>query len=112
LVIGNSGARGSDGFDELFECFNNSQMLAALGFESSHWSESGFESAAIALDAVVGVLLGVVKRLRDGLFDRGLQGLCEISDDLVSFAMCSQRCGKEGFETDSSTPSAFSIPMR
>jgi hypothetical protein len=52
----------------------------------------------VALDAVVGVLVGVVKRVRDKFFDDGLECLCEIGDHLVWFAKCDQRGGEEPVE--------------
>ena len=49
----------------------------------------------IAFDAVVGVLLGVVKRVRDELFDDGLECLGEIGDDFVWFAVGVERWVEE-----------------
>ncbi len=57
-----------------------------VGFEASHWSESGFESAVVGLDAVVGVLVGVVERVRGQFFDHGREWLGEIGDDLIGLA--------------------------
>lgn len=62
--------------------------------KASHWSESRFESSVITLDAV-GVLVGVVERVRDQFFDHGLECLSEIGDDLVWFAVCGQCCGEK-----------------
>jgi hypothetical protein len=41
------------------------------------------------------VLVGVVELVGDEFFDDGLQGLCEICDDLVWFAVPDQRGGEE-----------------
>jgi len=41
----------------------------AIGLESAHWSKPGFESAVVALDTIIGVLVGVVQRLRDQLVE-------------------------------------------
>jgi hypothetical protein len=52
----------------------------------------------VALDAVVGVLVGVVKPVTDKFFDDGLECLCEIGDHLVWFAKCDRRGGEEPVE--------------
>jgi len=49
----------------------------------------------IALDAIVGVLLGVVKRLGDEFFDDSLEGLSEIGDDFVRFTVSVERSTEE-----------------
>ena len=67
----------------------------AIGFESSHGSESGFKSPVITFDPVVRELLGVVKRVRDHFLDHGFQRLSKISDDLVWFAVSGQGFGEE-----------------
>ena len=66
-----------------------------ITFESSHWSKPGFEATVVALDAIIGVLLGVVKRVRDQLLDQRLQRLREIGDYLVGCAVSGQRTGEE-----------------
>ena len=60
---------------------------AVVALESAHWSEPGFESAVVAFDAVVRVLLSVVKRGRDEAFDRSLQCRGPIGHDLDRFTM-------------------------
>jgi hypothetical protein len=50
----------------------------------------------ITLHPIVGVLLGVVKRVRYEFFDHGLQSLNEIGNDLVWFAVRGECCGEEG----------------
>jgi hypothetical protein len=49
----------------------------------------------IAFDSVVGVLLGVVKRVGDEFFDDGFERLGEIGDDLVGLAVSVERCAEE-----------------
>ena len=67
----------------------------SVGLESTHRSEPRLESAVFALDAVIGVLLGVVERVWDQLLDHGFQRLSEISDDLVWFAVSVERTTEE-----------------
>ena len=62
-----------------------------VGLEAAHRSQPGFESAVVALDAVVPVLLGVVERVRDQLLDHRLQCLGQVGDHLVGFAVSGQR---------------------
>lgn len=54
-----------------------------------------FQSAVITLDTIVGAVLGVVERIWDQFLDDGLEGLSEIGDHLVRFAMGKQRCADE-----------------
>ncbi len=49
----------------------------------------------IALDAMVGVLLGVVERVWGEFFDDGLERLGEIGDHFVGIAMSEERCVEE-----------------
>ena len=49
----------------------------------------------VTFDTVVGVLLGVVKRVREKSFNHGLECLGEISDDLVRFAVGVERTTEE-----------------
>ena len=63
-----------------------------VAFESPHRTEPRFEPAVITLDAVVGVLLRVVKLVRHERFDRGSKRGCAIGYDLVGSAMRAERC--------------------
>lgn len=45
----------------------------------------------ITLDTIVGVLLSVMERVGDEFFDDGLEGLGEIGDHFVWFAMSDER---------------------
>ena len=58
-------------------------------------SEPGFESDVVTLDAIVGVLIGVVERVRDELLDDRLQHHGQVGDDLFGFAVRGQRHGEE-----------------
>ena len=49
----------------------------------------------VSFEAVVGVLLGVVKRLRELFFDHRFERLGEIGDDLDWFVVGKQRGPKE-----------------
>ena len=112
----------SDGGGEFVECCDKAKVLMAgfgpnfvvaaaqvlyervapghdrrgpVGPESAHGSEPRLESAVIALDAIVGVLVGVVERVGDQLFDGGVEGLGEIGDDLVRFSVSVERTAEE-----------------
>ena len=49
----------------------------------------------VALDAIVLMLVGVVKGLQDELLDRRLERLSEIGDDFVQFAVRGLSIGEE-----------------
>ena len=42
----------------------------AVGSQSAHWPQPGFEPAVIALHTVIRILLGVVKRVGNEFLDR------------------------------------------
>jgi len=70
-------------------------LCSSISFVSWHRSEPGFESSVVTLDAVIGVLVSVVKRVRDEFFDDGLQGLGQISYHLVWFPVSDERSSEE-----------------
>ena len=63
---------------------------SAIGLWSAHWFSSRFESAVVALHAVVRVLLGVVKRLGNQLIDDSKQWCIQIFGDLTRSPMGDQ----------------------
>ena len=80
----------------LDECVtSNHHRGGAVAFEPSHRSEPGFESAVIALHAIVRILIGVVTCVRDQLLDDRLQRLGQIGDDPVGLAVRDQRTVEE-----------------
>ena len=68
---------------------------ALIGLETAHRSQPGLEPAVVALDAVVAVSLGVVKRIRDQILGHRLQCLGQVGYHLVGLAMSGQRCTEE-----------------
>ncbi len=66
-----------------------------VAFESAHRSESGFELAMIAFDAVVGVLLRVVKRGWHETFDRSPQRWGPVGHDFDRLTMGAECPGEE-----------------
>jgi hypothetical protein len=70
---------------------------AAIGLETAHRSQSGLESAVVALEAVVRVSLCVVESTGDQLLDHRLQHqhLGQVADHLVGLAMSSQSGAEE-----------------
>jgi hypothetical protein len=54
-----------------------------ISSQAAQWSKPGFERAVVSLHAIVGVLLGVVKRLRDQLVDDAHQGSGLVGGDLT-----------------------------
>ena len=64
---------------------------SVVALESTHRTESGFEPAVIAFDAVVRVLLGVVKRGRHEPFDRGPQRRGPVGHDFDGLGVGSER---------------------
>ena len=66
-----------------------------VAFESPHRSQSRFEPAVVALDAVVRVPRHVVKRAGHELVDDGQHSGRTIGDDLNWLAMRAQRRGEE-----------------
>ena len=76
-----------------------------IAFEATHRSQAGLEPAVVALDAVVGVLLGVVARVGDQFLDHRDQRRGFVGDDL-----CGPRMGPERrFEE---APSCWSVASR
>ncbi len=61
-----------------------------ISLQSAHWSQSRFEAAMIALHAVVGELLGVVKRVGDQFIDHSKQRCSQIRCELTRTAMSNQ----------------------
>ncbi len=56
---------------------------SAVTAYAAHWSNPGFESTVVTLNAIIGVLLGVVKRLGDQLVDDSQQWCSQICGDLT-----------------------------
>ncbi len=80
----------------LHECVTaDHHRRASIGLETAHRSESRFEPAMIALDAVVGVLVSVMERTRDQILDHRLQRLGQVGNHLVGFAVGGQRGAEE-----------------
>ena len=66
-----------------------------VAFQAAHGSESGFESTVVAFDAVVRVLLGVVKRGRHEAFDRSPQRRGPVGHDVGRLTMGTECRGEE-----------------
>ena len=66
-----------------------------VAFESTHRTQSGFEPSVVAFDAVVRILLSVMKRAWDEVFDRGPQRGGPIGHDLDRLTVQAQRCREE-----------------
>ena len=75
-----------------------------VAFKSPHGTESGFESAVVAFDAVVRVLGAVVERGRDETFDRRSQRRGPVGDDLDWLTMRAE-CRREESSSGSEIPS-------
>jgi hypothetical protein len=77
----------------------------AVGLEAAHRSEPRFEPSVIALDPVVGVLLGVVDRVWHQLDDDVGQRRGAIGDDLDRFTLRNERSREESTgRSDVATP--------
>ena len=79
----------------LHECVaSDDHSRCTVAFEPAHRTESGFESAVVAFDAVVCVLVRVVERGGHESFDRRSQRRGPIGHDLCRFTVSAQR-GRE-----------------
>ncbi len=91
--------------DVLYESVTSDHDKSSLVvFESSHRPKPSFQPAVIALNPIVLMLLGVMKRVRDELLNCCLQRLSQIGDDLIRFAMRGQRSGEESARRCNVTP--------
>ena len=66
-----------------------------VGSQPSHRSQPGLEPSVIILYPVVGVLLGVMNRVRDKLVDHAKQRCCQIGGDLGGSTVNRQRTIEE-----------------
>jgi hypothetical protein len=65
-----------------------------VGLQPAHRSEPRFQSAVVALDPVVRVLLGVVNRVGQEVRDHVCQGRGTVGDDLVGLTV-REHCRRE-----------------